>query len=180
MMKKEEKLSIYRQSVLLGVNHTSYYYRAVEKKDDYSGVRYAIIDIWNDSPARGARHIRNELRKRGYFVSRKKVGGLMKELKIKAVMYKRNLSKPNKKHKKYPYLLRGVKIVRPNQVWSTDISYIRLPHGFADRVAIMVVVERLWRNVKPEDVYLKGYATIGELMVGLTEHFLFYNGRRPP
>mgnify|MGYP006980577218 CR=1 FL=1 len=44
----------------------------------------------------------------------------------------------------------------------------------------MVFVERLWRNVKHEDVYLKGYATIGELMVGLTEHFLFYNGRRPP
>jgi putative transposase len=137
MMKKEEKLSIYRQSVLLGVHHTNYYYRAVEKEDDYSGVRHAIVDIWNDSPARGARHIRNELRKRGYFVSRKKVGGLMKELKIKAVIYKRNLSKPNKKHKKYPYLLRGVKIVRPNQVWSTDITYINLEKGYVYLVAII-------------------------------------------
>ena len=112
-MKNEEKLSIYRQSVLLDVHHTNFYHVKVQKQEKYGSVKDEMIDIWNNNPARGSRYIMDELRKRGYFVSRKKVGGLMKELKIKAIIPKRNLSKPNKKHKKYPYLLRGVKIVRP-------------------------------------------------------------------
>ena len=163
-----------------------------------------------------------------------------------------NTSRPHPEHKVYPYLLRGVAVVRPNQVWSTDITYIRLARGFAYLVAIIdwysrrvlswrisnsmeavfcvdcleealrshgkpeifnsdqgsqftseaftdvlkregmvismdgrgrafdnIFVERLWRSVKHEDVYLKGYASMGELMVGLTEYFAFYNGERP-
>jgi putative transposase len=154
-------------------------------------------------------------------------------------------------HKIYPYLLRGVAIERPNQVWSTDITYIRLAHGFVYLAAIIdwysrkvlswrisnsmeaafcvdcledalrlygkpevfnsdqgsqftsdaftgvlkregitismdgrgrvfdnIFVERLWRNVKYEDVYLMGYATMGELLIGLTKYFAFYNGER--
>jgi len=163
-----------------------------------------------------------------------------------------NTSRARPEHKVYPYLLRGVPIVRPNQVWSTDITYIRLAHGFVYLVAVIdwysrrvlswrisnsmetvfcvdcledalrtygkpeifnsdqgsqftsaaftgaleregivismdgrgrvfdnIFVERLWRNVKHEDVYLKGYATMGELMIGLAEYFVFYNGERP-
>lgn len=137
MMKKEEKLSIYRQSVLLEVHHTNFYHSKAEKREKYGAVKNEMIHIWNDNPARGVRYIRNELRKKGHFVSRKKVGGLMKELKIKAIMPKRNLSKPNKEHKKYPYLLRGVAIVHPNQVWSTDITYIKLEKGHVYLVAII-------------------------------------------
>jgi putative transposase len=163
-----------------------------------------------------------------------------------------NTSRPHPQHKIYPYLLRGVAVVRPNQVWSTDITYIRLAHGFAYLVAIIdwysrrvlawrvsntleaefcvdcledalrthggpevfnsdqgsqftseaftgvlrregiaismdgrgraldnIFVERLWRSVKYEDIYLKGYASLLELRLGLTEYFAFYNGERP-
>ena len=155
-------------------------------------------------------------------------------------------------HKVYPYLLRGVPVVRANQVWSTDITYVRLERGFAYLVAVIdwysrrvlswrisnsmeaafcvdcledalrehgkpevfnsdqgsqftsdeftgvlkreeitismdgrgraydnIFVERLWRNVKHEDVYLNGYATMGELLIGLTKYFAFYNTERP-
>ncbi len=161
-------------------------------------------------------------------------------------------SQAHPEHKVYPYLLRGVAVVRPNQVWSSDITYIRLEHGFAYLVAVIdwysrrvlswrlsntleagfcvecledalrthgrpeifnsdqgsqftsdaftgvlldagiaismdgrgraldnIFVERLWRSVKHEDVYLKGYATLPELLLGLTEYFAFYNGERP-
>ena len=137
MMKKEEKLNIYRQSVLLEVHHTNFYHVNVEKEDRYTEIKDEMIDIWNDNPARGTRYIRDELMKKGHFVSKKKISSLMKELKIKAIMPKRNLSKPNKEHKKYPYLLRGVEIVRPNQVWSTDITYIKLEKGHVYLAAII-------------------------------------------
>jgi putative transposase len=163
-----------------------------------------------------------------------------------------NTSRPQPQHKVYPYLLRGVEVVRPNQVWSTDITYIRLAHGFVYLVAVIdwysrkvlswrigntmdtafcvdclqealqrygspelfntdqgsqftcnaftgalqsrgiaismdgrgraldnIFVERLWRSVKYEDVYLKGYRNAMELMLGLTEYFVFYNDERP-
>ena len=162
-----------------------------------------------------------------------------------------NTSRAHPQHKVYPYLLRGVEVARPNQVWSTDITYIRLARGFAYLVAIIdwysrrvlswrisnsmdaafcvdcledalrhhgkpevfnsdqgsqftsdaftgvlkregitismdgrgrafdnIFVERLWRSLKHEDVYLKGYATMGELLIGLTQYFDFYNGER--
>jgi putative transposase len=163
-----------------------------------------------------------------------------------------NASVRHTQHKIYPYLLRGVEVKRPNQVWSTDITYIRLARGFAYLVAVIdwysrkvlswrisnsmdagfcvdcledalsqygkpeifnsdqgsqftseafigvlkgagvaismdgrgraldnIFVERLWRNVKHEDVNLKGYATMGELTMGLAQYFAYYNGERP-
>jgi putative transposase len=163
-----------------------------------------------------------------------------------------NTSRPQPQHKVYPYLLRGVAVTRPNQVWSTDITYIRLAHGFVYLVAVIdwysrrvlsrrisntmdtafcvdclqeamqrygspelfntdqgsqytcvaftgalksrgiaismdgrgraldnIFVERLWRSVKYEDVYLKGYCNAMELILGLTEYFVFYNDERP-
>jgi len=131
------QISVKRQSELLEVNRTSVYYKAVEKKDRYAKVKDHMIEIWNDSPARGSRYIMNELRKLGEFLSRKKISALMKELGIAAIFPKPNLSMAAKQHKKYPYLLRGVKIVRPNQVWSTDITYIKLSRGFVYLVAII-------------------------------------------
>lgn len=176
----------------------------------------------------------------------------MRAMGLAAIAPGPNTSRTHPEHKVYPYLLRGVAVVRSNQVWSTDITYVRLPRGFVYLVAIIdwysrrvlgwrisnsmdatfcvdcleetirthgrpeifnsdqgsqftsdaftsvlqregivismdgrgrafdnIFVERLWRSVKHEDVYLKGYATMGELMIGLTEYFAFYNIQRP-
>ena len=192
------------------------------------------------------------LKRQGHWVNRKRVQRLMRILGLAGMAPGPNTSRPHPQHKVYPYLLRGVLVNRPNQVWSTDITYVRLPHGFVYLVAIIdwysrkvlswrisntmdtvfcvdcleealqrhgkpeifntdqgcqftsesftgvlkahgiaismdgrgraldnIFVERLWRSVKYEDVYLKGYANPMELMIGLTEYFVFYNGERP-
>jgi putative transposase len=175
----------------------------------------------------------------------------MRKMGLMAVYPKPNTSRPNKQHVIYPYLLEDLTIERPNQVWSTDITYIRLRHGFAYLVAVMdwysrrvlswrlsntmdssfccealeealkyygspeifnsdqgsqftsqefiqrltarqisismdgrgraldnVFVERLWRSVKYENVYLKGYETMQEAQEGLREYFDYYNNDR--
>jgi len=187
----------------------------------------------------------------GYFVNRKRVQRLMGILCLAGMAPGPNTSRPHPEHKIYPYLLRGVAVVRPNQVWSTDITYIRLERGFvylsavidwysrkvlawrisntldssfcvecleaalqkygtpeifntdqgcqftseaftsvliAQGVAISmdgrgraldnIFVERLWRSLKYEDIYLKSYGSVPELMLGLTEYFRFYNTER--
>lgn len=192
------------------------------------------------------------LRKQGHVVNRKRVQRLMQTMGLAGMAPGPKTSKKHPKHKVYPYLLRGVEVVRPNQVWSTDVTYIRLARGFAYLVAIIdwysrkvlawrvsnsmdasfcvdcleealtaygkpeifnsdqgsqftataftgvllregvkismdgrgraldnIFVERLWRTVKYEDVYLKGYETMGQLWAGLTEFFAHYNSDRP-
>jgi len=202
-------------------------------------------------PFYGTRRMTGYLRGRGYAVNRKRVQRLMKKLGLSGMAPGPNTSKPHPEHKIYPYLLRGLDIIRPNQVWSTDITYIRLRHGFVYLVAIIdwysrkilswrlsntmdagfcvdcleeaikiygspeifntdqgsqftsecftgvlinngitismdgrgraldnIFVERLWRTVKYEDVYLKGYESLPDLLLGLTQYFLFYNEER--
>ena len=187
----------------------------------------------------------------GYIVNRKHVQRLMRILGLAGMAPGPNTSRPHPQHKVYPYLLRGVVVTRPNQVWSTDITYIRLARGFVYLVAFVdwysrkvlawrlsntidsgfcidcleqsiraygtpeifntdqgcqftsdafigvlkshdiaismdgrgraldnIFVERLWRSVKYEDVYLKGYVNMPELQQGLTEYFEFYNTER--
>ena len=191
------------------------------------------------------------LRGLGHAVNRKRVRRLLQTLGLAGMAPGPNTSKPHPQHKLYPYLLRCVEVVRPNQVWSTDITYIRLRHGFVYLVAVIdwysrkvlawrlsntmdtrfcvdcldeaiknygtpdifntdqgsqftsdvftgmlesngitismdgrgrasdnIFVERLWRTVKYEDVYWKGYETLPGLLLGLTGYFLFYNGER--
>ena len=203
-------------------------------------------------PFYGSRRMVLFLAAAGHTVNRKRVQRLMRLLGLTGMAPGPNTSCPHPEHPDYPYLLRGVAVVRPNQVWSTDITYIRLARGFAYLVAVIdwysrrvlswrisnsmeavfcvdcledalrshgkpeifnsdqgsqfssaaftdvlkregvvismdvrgrvfdnIFVERLWRSVKHEDVYLNGYATMGELMVGLTKYFAFYNGERP-
>lgn len=137
MIERKMKLSISKQCDLLYVARNNYYYTPVDRSLRYKEVKPLIIDIWNDSPARGTLYIIDELSKKGIGISKKKVGDLMKELGIAAITPKINLSKPNVQHKKYPYLLRGVKITHPNHVWSTDITYIKLAKGFVYLVAII-------------------------------------------
>lgn len=137
LLGKGEEISVHRQSELLQVPRTHIYYMPVQKTDEYESIRPKIFEIWLDNPARGARFIRAELRKQGVFMSRKKIRALMIELGIEAVRPKRNLSKAAKEHKKYPYLLRNVKITRPNQVWSTDITYVRVGGSYVYLTAII-------------------------------------------
>jgi putative transposase len=137
MLDPKEILPVQRQCDLLQLCRSSLYYRPVEKEDRYRQIKELMMNLWQENPSRGARYLCRELEKLRERVSRKKVRGLMKELGIRALCPQPNLSKPNKQHKKYPYLLRGVVIERPNQVWSADITYIRLSHGFVYLVAII-------------------------------------------
>jgi putative transposase len=202
------------------------------------------------TPFYGVRKMTKQLQRMGYDVGRDHVRTLMRTMGLFAIYPGPNTSKKAKAHKIYPYLLRGVDIIRPNQVWSADITYIRLLKGFAYLVAIIdwysryvlswklsnsletrfcldaleealpcgqpeifntdqgcqftsdeftgrllereiaismdgrgraldnVFVERLWRSVKYEDIYIKGYETIPQTMEGLDVYFPFYNHER--
>ena len=216
-------------------------------------VLLALIDAeYTRHPFYGSRKMVVHLGTRGHSVNRKRVQRLMGVLGLAGMAPGPNTSRPHPQHKVYPYLLRGVNVTRPNQVWSTDITYIRLARGFAYLVAVIdwysrkvlswrlsntldsgfcidcleqalrlygipeifntdqgcqftsdaftgvltlhgvaismdgrgraldnIFVERLWRSVKHEDVYLKGYVNMPELQLGLTEYFEFYNIERP-
>jgi len=251
---KRDAVSVIRQCVLAGVSRATIYAHQKPKPIDESDLLFSqlIDEEYTRHPFFGSRRMVVFLKNAGHTVNRKRVQGLMREMGLAGMAPGPNTSRPHPEHKVYPYLLRGVSVVRPDQVWGTDLTYIRLARGFAYLVAIMdwysrrvlswrisntmeavfcidcleealrrhgkpeifnsdqgsqftsdaftgvlkrenisismdgrgrafdnIFVERLWRNVKHEDVYLKGYATMGELMTGLTEYFTFYNGERP-
>jgi putative transposase len=224
-----------------------------EEVDEYECLLLQLLDEkYTRYPFFGTRRMTEYLRGLGHWVNRKRVQRLMQKLGLAGMAPGQNTSKPHPQHKLYPYLLRGVDVIRPNQVWSTDITYIRLLHGFVYLVAIIdwysrkvlawrlsntmdagfcvdcleeaiknygapkvfntdqgsqftsasftgilfeygitismdgrgrafdnIFVERLWRTVKYEDVYLKGYESMPALLLGLTDYFLFYNEERP-
>jgi putative transposase len=243
-----------RQCALAGVARASVYRQAGEPVLSDENLLYCrlIDEEYTRHPFYGTRRMTVFLRNQGYAVNRKRVQRLMQILGLQGMAPGPATSQPHPGHKVYPYLLRGLVITRPNQVWSTDITFIRLPRGFMYLVAIMdwysrkvlswrlsntmesafcvdcledalalygtpeifnsdqgsqftsaaftgaleargiqismdgrgraldnVFVERLWRNVKHEDVYLNGYATVGDLTVGLAKYFALYNGERP-
>ena len=222
------------------------------KPDEQELALLVLIDVeYTRRPFYGSRKIKIYLRNLGHRINRKRVQRLMALLGLAGMAPGPNTSRPHPQHKIYPYLLRGVVVTRPNQVWSTDITYIRLPRGFVYLIAVIdwysrrvlswrlsntmdsgfcvdcleealqnygtpeifntdqgsqftseaftgvllkksiaismdgrgraldnIFVERLWRSVKHEDVYLKGYGTLPELLLGLTEYFVFYNTER--
>jgi putative transposase len=247
-------LAVSRQCALAGVARSWVYgASAGEVVDALDLLLLGLIDEqYTRRPFYGSRRMVVSLREQGHAVNRKRVQRLMRVLGLAGMAPGPATSKPHPEHKVYPYLLRGVAVTRPNQVWSTDITYIRLAHGFAYLVAIIdwysrrvlgwrlsntleagfcvdcledalrvhgqpavfntdqgsqftsaaftgvlldagieismdgrgraldnIFVERLWRTVKYEDVYIKGYASLPELLLGLTEYFAFYNGERP-
>ena len=249
-----KEVSVVRQCELASVSRATVYANKVGRAIDESDQLYSrlIDEEYTRHPFYGTRRMVVFLGKAGHVVNRKRVQRLMRAMGLAGMAPGPNTSRKHPEHKVYPYLLRGMPIVRPNQVWSTDITYIRLAHGFVYLVAIIdwysrrvlswrisnsmeavfcvdcledalrlhgkpeifnsdqgaqftsaaftgvleregitismdgrgrvfdnIFVERLWRNVKYEDVYLHGYATIGELMVGLAKYFAFYNGERP-
>ena len=251
---KVDTLALSQQCVLAGVSRATVYAQQKTRPVDESDLLLSrlIDEEYTRRPFYGSRKMVVFLKEKGHVVNRKRVQRLMRQMGLVGMAPGPNTSRPHPEHKVYPYLLRGVLVVRPNQVWSTDITYIRLAHGFAYLVAIVdwysrrvlswrisnsmeavfcidcledalrkhgkpeifnsdqgsqftsegftdvlkregviismdgrgrafdnIFVERLWRSVKYEDVYLKGYATMGELLLGLAEYFIFYNCERP-
>jgi putative transposase len=251
---KEDEVPVARQCMLAGVCRATLYARQKPREVDESDLLLSdLIDKeYTKHPFYGSRRMAVVLREAGEKVNRKRVQRLMRVMGLAGMAPGPNTSKPHPEHKVHPYLLRGVLVVRPNQVWSTDITYIRLARGFVYLIAIIdwysrrvlswrisnsmeavfcvdcledalrnygkpeifnsdqgsqftsdaftgvlkregiaismdgrgrafdnIFVERLWRNVKYEDVYLKGYGTIVKLTAGLAKYFVFYNGERP-
>ncbi len=135
-----DNLSITKQCELLDLSRSGYYYKPVPISELNLELMTKIDEIFLENPDFGSRKIRDVLKyQEGYKVNRKRVQRLMRLMGIEAIFPKRNLSKPGigSNHKIYPYLLRNLDINRPNQVWCTDITYIRLSHGFVYLVAIM-------------------------------------------
>jgi len=240
--------------MLAGVTRSTFYAPLLNTvADEEDLLILTLIDAeYTRHPFYGSRKMVVHLRIRGHIVNRKRVQRLMRILGLAGMAPGPNTSLPHPQHKIYPYLLRGVNVTRPNQVWSTDITYIRLAHGFVYLAAVIdwysrkvlawrlsntldsgfcvdcleqslrrygipeifntdqgcqftsntftgvlnlngiaismdgrgraldnIFVERLWRSVKHEDVYLKGYVNMPGLQLGLTEYFDFYNTERP-
>ena len=244
-------LSVRRQCELLGLNRSSYYYRPGAESDLNLKLMKLIDEQYLKMPFYGYRKMTAHLRRSGYPINFKRVRRLMNLMGIQAIAPKPRTSIPGKGHKIYPYLLRNVKITRPNQVWSTDITYIPMRQGFMYLVAVMdwysryvlswevsntldgafcldalnsalekhgkpeifntdqgvqftadifterlkdaeikismdgrgrfvdnIFIERLWRSVKYEQVYLHEYETGFELMADLASYFDLYNHER--
>lgn len=130
-------MGVKRQCELLELGRSTYYYES-RGEDDYNQLLMNKIDeIYTRCPFYGYPRITAELRRKGYEVNHKRIYRLMVLMGIQAVYPRKNLSQSNKEHKKYPYLLKGLEIKRPNQVWGTDITYIRMKRGFMYLVAIM-------------------------------------------
>jgi len=244
------ELSVRRQCALLGIDRSGLYYEPVGPSAENLALMRLLDEQYTRTPFYGVRKMTKSLKNLGYHVGHKRVRRLLREMGLEAIYPKPNLSFNGAEHRRFPYLLRGMKILRPNQVWSADITYIRLEGGFVYLVAIIdwfsryvlawelsntleadfclsaldtalrrgkpdifnsdqgvqftsddfvgrlekekiqvsmdgrgrcfdnIFVERLWRSVKYEEVYLKDYGTAGEARTGLGRYFPFYNGER--
>lgn len=243
-------MSIVRQCELLGLARSSYYYEPVPMSEEDLLLMRLLDEQYTRTPFYGKRKMVAFLAEQGYRVDRKRVRRLMQQLGLETIYPQPHLSRPGEPSVRYPYLLRGMSITSRDQVWSSDITYIRLARGFVYLVAIIdwfsryvlawelsitldtsfclealdralqagqpkifntdqgvqftsqdfttrllqsniriswdgrgraldnVFVERLWRSVKYEEVYLKDYQTVAEARNGLTEYFQFYNYER--
>lgn len=251
MIDKKELVSLVKQCKILGLSRSTIYYKPQISEKNLN-LMNKIDELYMEDPTRGTRRMKAALRNvYSIFIGRAKIRSLMRRMGISAIYPKKNLSKANKKHKIYPYLLRNVKITHCNHVWSTDITYVRLEHGFVYLIAVIdwysryvlswrlsntldtsfctevlneaiatygkpeifntdqgsqftsedfikilednsidismdgkgraldnVFVERLWRTVKYEDIYIRGYRNQKECYIGLKNFFERYNFRR--
>jgi putative transposase len=137
MIGPDEKLSIQQQCRLLSLSRSGYYYLPSQETELNLRLLRRIDEINVEEPTWGSRMLRDKLALEGDVVNRKRIKRLMAILRIKVIYPARNLSKRNQEHKVYPYLLKGLAITRPNQVWSTDITYIRLRRGWVYLVAVL-------------------------------------------
>jgi putative transposase len=130
-------LSIRRQCELLGVNRTRLYYESCGESEENPRLMRLLDEQHTRTPSYGRRGMTFWLQSQGYEVNPKRVARLMELIGIAALYPKPKLSQPGDRHKIYPYLLEGVEVNRVNQVWSTDITYIRMAQGFMYLVAVM-------------------------------------------
>jgi putative transposase len=244
-------LSVKRQCQLLGISRSGLYYKPVGMSEEDISLMNLIDRQYLATPFYGARKIAAWLKSQGQRGNRKRIRRLMRIMGLKAIYRRPRTSKPAPDHKIYPYLLSGMKITRPNQVWAADITYIPMARGFLYLVAIIdwysryvlswrlsntldagfcvaalqealkrgrpevfntdqgsqftgeaftgllvqhgisismdgkgsyndnLFIERLWRTVKYEEVYLKAYQDGRDARIGLGNYFRFYNTERP-
>lgn len=252
MIDRDHELPISKQAKLLNISRGTVYYqpKPISPRDQMLMNRIDRLRL--ELPFAGARMLRDLLRQEGHKVGRSKVGRLMRLMSIEALYRKPKTTKRHPQHKVYPYLLRGLAIDRPNQVWAMDLTYIPMARGFVYLAAVVdwysrrvlswkisttmdthfcveaveeavdrfgkpdifntdqgsqftslaftrllkdngiwismdgkgawrdsVFVERLWRSVKYEEVYLHAYDTVSSAKAGLDRYFRFYNSRRP-
>jgi len=246
-------MRLLRRLQLIELPRSSYYRPELQGESAETLDLMRLIDEeYKRHPFYGARKIRDWLIKQGHDVNRKRVQRLMRLMGIASIAPKPNTSKACPAHKKYPYLLRGLDINHPDQVWCSDITYIRMRSGFVYLTAVMdwhsrfvlswevsvtmgddfcvsaltsairqygrpdifntdqgvqftgkaftgelkengikismdgkgrwmnnVFIERLWRSVKYEEIYIKEYEPVTELVQSLKQYFNFYNFERP-
>jgi len=252
MIDREHGLPITQQASTLGISRGSVYYlpRPVSAAD--LAIMRRMDELHLEFPFAGSRMLRDLLSKEGIEIGRRHVATLMKRMGMEAIYRKPNTSKPAPGHKIYPYLLRGVSVDRPNQVWAMDITYVPMARGFVYLAAVVdwfsrrvlswrvsitmeaafcvealeealarhgqpeifntdqgsqftshdftsvllkagiaismdgkgswrdnVFVERLWRSIKYEEIYLKAYDTVSDARASIGRYLTFYNGRRP-
>jgi putative transposase len=130
-------LSITEQCQMLNLARSTRYYRPSDESPENQIIMRRLDELYTNYPTWGSRKMRDALQLEGFRVNRKRIQRLMRLMCLEAIFPKRNLSKRNQAHLVYPYLLRGVAIVRCDQVWSTDITFIRLKHGWVYMTAII-------------------------------------------
>jgi putative transposase len=135
--RKPDRLSVKRQCRLLGISRSTIYYeKQLEKEEDLLLMR-KIDEQYLKTPSWGSRSMTGHLRRLGFNVNRKRVQRLMRRMGLSAIYPRPKTSKPYPEHKIYPYLLRGMAIDHPDQVWCADITYVPMSHGFMYLVAVM-------------------------------------------
>jgi putative transposase len=252
MIDRGHGLPLARQAKLLKLSRSSLYYEPLPVPAAELAIMRRIDALHLDYPFAGSRMLRDLLRSEGVVIGRERVATLMRRMGIAALYRRPNTSKPAPGHKIYPYLLRGLAVERPNQVWAMDITYIPMARGFVYLAAVVdwfsrrvlawrlsvtleaefcleaveealarhgrpeifntdqgsqftseaftalllkhaiaismdgrgawrdnVFVERLWRTVKYEEVYLRAYDSVGEARASLGRYLDFYNRNRP-
>lgn len=132
-----QKLSISRQCELVDISRSSWYYGVLGESSENLELMRIIDEQFMEEPSWGSRQMARHLRRKGYWVNRKRVKRLMQKMGLMAIYQKPNTSKPHPEHKIYPYLLRGVEITKPNHVWCADVTYIPMRKGFLYLVAVM-------------------------------------------
>ena len=252
MIDRSHELSVVRQAKVLNISRGSVYYKPRPVSPEDLALMRRIDELHLDYPFAGARMLRDLVQREGFPVGRRHLSTLMRRMGIEAIYRRPNTSRPAPGHKIYPYLLRGLKVDRPNQVWATDLTYIPMARGFVYLVAVVdwfsrrvlshrvsitmdadfcvealqealaksgkpeifnsdqgsqftseaftdvlkaheidismdgkgawrdnVFVERIWKSVKYEEVYLHAYDSVGQARTSLGRYLEFYNSRRP-
>ena len=134
---EHSQINLSRQCELLGLARSSYYYQSTGESDFNLKLMNLIDQQYTETPFYGIRRMTAWLQKQGYQVNHKRVARLMKKMGLETIYPRPKLSQSDDNHRRYPYLLKDMTIDKPNQVWCSDITYIRMPKGFVYLVAIM-------------------------------------------